>query len=121
LDGIRTIISTGGESFSFLRIDGRMTDPNDYLKPTDKSLSLSKVIRVDQISDQFDRAVRDAIENGEPWPSIEDYLGDTTEPVRSELRRELLAVEASFRQQRAEGGDHELPSGTSPGTRLWQP
>ena len=50
-------------------------------------------------------AIQEAIRNGGPWPSIEDYLGDTTEPVRSELRKELLAVEAFRRQQQAAGGD----------------
>jgi len=72
---------------------------------SDPSLPLSKVVRIDQICDRFDHAVHDAIQNGGPWPSVEDYLGDTTEPVRSELRKELLAVEASYRQQQAAGGD----------------
>src|SRR5208282_1302586 len=38
----------------------------------------------------------------------DDYLGDSAEPVRSELRKELLAVEASYRQQQA--ADHDSAS-----------
>ncbi len=89
-------------------------------KPTDKSLPLSKGVCIDQISVQFDLAIHEAIQNGGRWPSIEDHLGDTTEPVRSELRKELLAVEAKCRQQQAERGDPDLPYGSSSETLLWQ-
>jgi eukaryotic-like serine/threonine-protein kinase len=68
-------------------------------EPTDKSLSLSKLNRIDQMSDRFERAVQEAIQSGAPWPEIEDYLGDTAEPLRSELRQELTKVQASLRQQ----------------------
>ncbi|MGA2259516.1 MAG: hypothetical protein ABSG53_32980, partial [Thermoguttaceae bacterium] len=98
-----------------------MDDPNDHPKPTDNSLPLSKVVRIDQTCDRFDRAIHDAIQNSRPWPSIEDYLGDTTEPVRSELRRELLAIEASYRQHQAEGSNPDSPSESLAKTRLWQP
>ena len=74
---------------------------------SDPSLPLSKVVFIDQICDRFDRALYEAIQNRGPWPSSEDYLGDITEPVRSELRKELLAVEASYRQQQA---DSDVPS-----------
>ncbi len=84
-------------------------------EPTDKGLSLSKVVGIDQICDRFDRAIRDAIRKGGPWPSVEEYLGDTTEPVRSELRKELVAVEASYRQQQAAGRDPPDPRGTPAG------
>ncbi|MGA2253314.1 MAG: serine/threonine-protein kinase [Thermoguttaceae bacterium] len=88
---------------------------------TDPLLSLPKVLHVDQICDRFDHAIHDAIQNRRPWPSIEDYLGDATEPVRSELRKELLAIEASYRQRHAGGGDLGPPSESSSKTRLWQP
>ncbi|MGA2254696.1 MAG: serine/threonine-protein kinase, partial [Thermoguttaceae bacterium] len=71
----------------------------------DKLLPLSKVVRIDQICDDFEHAIHHVIQNGGPWPSIEEYLGDTTEPARSELRKQLLAVEASCRQPQAKGGD----------------
>ncbi|MGA2253477.1 MAG: serine/threonine-protein kinase, partial [Thermoguttaceae bacterium] len=88
-------------------------------EPTGKSLPLSKVVHIDQICDRFDHAIHEAIQNGGRWPSVEDYLGDTTEPVRSELRKELLAVEASYRQQQAAGGDPDPPSPASE-TPSWQ-
>ncbi|MGA2259402.1 MAG: hypothetical protein ABSG53_32405, partial [Thermoguttaceae bacterium] len=87
----------------------------------DKSLPPSKVDRIDEICHRFDRAIHDAIHNGRPRPSIEDYLGNTTEPLRSELRKELLAVEASYRQQQAKGGNPDPSSESSSPTRLWQP
>ena len=88
---------------------------------TDEWLPLSKAVRIDQICDRFDHAVNAAIRSGGPWPSVADYLGDTTEPVRSRLRKELLAVEASYRRQQAEGGNPDRPSESLPETGLWQP
>jgi len=79
-------------------------------EPTEIPLPLSKVVQIDQICDQFDRAIHEAIQNQKPWPNIEEYLADTAEPVRSELWKELLAVEASYGQQQAEGGD---PAGSA--------
>jgi serine/threonine protein kinase/tetratricopeptide (TPR) repeat protein len=70
---------------------------------SDANLSLSKVVRIDQICDRFDRAIHEAIGSGGPWPAVEDYLGDAAEPLRGELRKQLSAVEASCRQQHAEG------------------
>ncbi|MGA2258543.1 MAG: hypothetical protein ABSG53_28090, partial [Thermoguttaceae bacterium] len=89
-------------------------------KRSDPFLSFSEVVRIDQVCDRFDHAIHEAIRSGGAWPSVEDYLGDTSEPVRSELRKELLAVEASYRQQQAKG-DPAGPSENSPATRLWQP
>ncbi|MGA2257445.1 MAG: serine/threonine-protein kinase, partial [Thermoguttaceae bacterium] len=82
------------------------------------SLSLSKVVRIDQICDRFDHAIHTAIQNRGPWPSSEDYLGDTTEPVRSELRQQLLAVEVSYRQQQAADGD---PAGVASTAEIVRP
>jgi len=79
---------------------------------TGDSLSYSKLVLVDQLSDRFERAIQEAIQNGRVWPSVEEYLGDTREPIRSDLRKEFLRVEASCRQRveelsaaHAEGGD----------------
>jgi len=66
---------------------------------TDNSLPLSKLVQIDQTADCFERAIQEAIQNGKAWPSAEDYLGDAPEPTRSELRKELLALEASYRQR----------------------
>ena len=68
-------------------------------QPSDQSLPLAAVLSIDQVCDRFDRAINEAIASGGAWPRSEDYLGDSLEPVRSELRKELLAVEASYRQQ----------------------
>ncbi len=77
----------------------------------DHSFSLSQVVRIDQICDRFDQAIHQAIQDGRTWPGIKDYLADTSEPVRSELREQLLAVAASYRQQQAAGdGPAGLPS-----------
>jgi serine/threonine protein kinase len=72
---------------------------------SDRLLPLSKVVRIDEICDRFDQAIKEAIKSGAPWPGIEDFLGDTVEPVRSELRKELMAVEASYREQQATSGN----------------
>lgn len=80
----------------------------------DKPLPLSKVVRVEEVCHRFDHAIHDAIQQRGSWPGIEDYLGDTTEPLRSQLRKELLAVEMSYRQQQAEGGNPDSPSESSP-------
>ncbi len=84
-------------------------------------LSHSKAVVIDQICDRFDHAVHEALQNRGPWPSVEDYLGDTTEPVRSKLRKELLAVEASRRRQLAEDSNPDSLSESLSETRLWQP
>jgi hypothetical protein len=89
-------------------------------EPTGKSLPLSTVVPIDRICGRFDHAVKAAIQNRGRCPSIEEYLGDTTERVRSQLRKELLAVKASYRQQRTEDGDPDLRSESRPATRLWQ-
>ena len=65
----------------------------------DKSLSLSNLNRIDQVSDRFEQAIQEALQSGGPWPEIEDYLGDTPEALRSELRKELAKVQDSCRQQ----------------------
>ena len=77
---------------------------------TDDSLSLSGLVRIDQFSDRFEQAVQDAILNARVWPNVEDYLGDTPEPLRFELRKELLAVATSCRRQHAGNGHPGLTS-----------
>jgi hypothetical protein len=44
-------------------------------------LPVSKVVQIDKICDQFDRAINEAIKQDAPWPSLEKYLADSVEPV----------------------------------------
>jgi WD40 repeat protein len=58
---------------------------------------LSQAQRINAVCDRFERA----------WctgqrPNIEDYLGDTPEPERAALLRELLALEIAYRQKAGE-------------------
>src|SRR5258708_6057421 len=56
------------------------------------SLSLAAVQRIDQICDRFE----DACKAGQR-PSVEEFLGDISEPERSILLRELMALETNYR------------------------
>jgi hypothetical protein len=49
---------------------------------------------VDKACDQFEDAWK-----ANQRPRIEDYLGDTPEPERSELLRELERLDAHYRSQ----------------------
>ncbi len=61
--------------------------------------------RIDQISDCFKQALREAIGQATSWPRVDDFLGEVSESLRSKLREELLRVEAHFRQQSAAACD----------------
>jgi hypothetical protein len=56
---------------------------------------------VDEVCDRFEGAWATAGSDGQR-PRIEDYLGDTPEPERTELLRELLALELEYRRDRGE-------------------
>jgi serine/threonine-protein kinase len=62
---------------------------------------LSIVQRVDEACDRFEAAWAAAGSEGQR-PRIEDYLGDTPEPERSELLRELIRLEYAYRRDRGE-------------------
>jgi eukaryotic-like serine/threonine-protein kinase len=89
---------------------------DDTNQPLDPSLPLSAALSIDQICDRFDQAIYEAIQSGRPWPNSEEYLGEAVEPIRSELRKELQAVEASYRQQQDSGRDPAAPGPAPPRT-----
>jgi WD40 repeat protein len=56
----------------------------------------------DRVCDRFEADCR----AGGPTPLIEDYLGDVTEPDRSVLAAELIALEVHYRRLRGEAPQH---------------
>src|SRR5262249_47928658 len=69
--------------------------------PGQETLTPSVLEGVDQVCDSFESAWKTAGCNG-PRPRIEDYLGDTPEPRRSALLRELIALDIDYRRQAGE-------------------
>jgi serine/threonine-protein kinase len=69
--------------------------------PDEESLPLSVELRIDAVCGRFEAAWQ-AVPSGGPRPAIEAYLGDTAEPQRAALLRELLALELDYRKQRGE-------------------
>jgi hypothetical protein len=68
--------------------------------------------RVDQVCDAFEAAWRAGRR-----PAIADYLGDTPEPARSVLLRELIALDAIYRRQAGEAprpGDYHPHFASAP-------
>jgi serine/threonine-protein kinase len=63
--------------------------------------SVPPLTTVDQICDRFEAAWKKSVDTG-ARPVVDDYLCETTEPVRSELLRYLLAVEWEYRYQYGE-------------------
>jgi hypothetical protein len=47
---------------------------------------------LDAVCTRFEQACQ-AVRPGEPWPPIEDFLGDAPESLRETLRHELTALE----------------------------
>ncbi len=79
-------------------------------------LPLSTERRINGICNRFEKAWR----TGER-PRIEDYLGETPEPERSTLLRELIALDMDYRRQAGETPQGEeyrayLPSSPAPRT-----
>jgi WD40 repeat protein/tetratricopeptide (TPR) repeat protein len=60
-------------------------------------LPLSAEQRINAVCNRFELAWK-----AEPRPRIEDYLGDTPEPERSALLRELIALDTYYRRQAGE-------------------
>jgi serine/threonine protein kinase len=76
-------------------------------------LSPSQVRRIKEVCDRFEAAWKQAGATG-PRPQIENYLSDTSEPERSVLLRELVALEIAFRRKlgdelKPEGYQHRFP------------
>ena len=78
---------------------------NDSFPPGEGRPSPSQVGRVDEICDRFEAAWK----AGER-PRIEDFLGAVTEPERSALVRELIALDVAYRRRSGEtpeAGDYQ--------------
>src|SRR6516165_3638848 len=66
-------------------------------RPGSDSLSPSLLQRVDEICDRFEDAWK-----ADQRPRIEAYLGDTPEPERCVLLRELITLDITYRRQAGE-------------------
>jgi serine/threonine protein kinase/formylglycine-generating enzyme required for sulfatase activity/Flp pilus assembly protein TadD len=65
----------------------------ETIEPADKSLPLDKLMSIDKICRRFEAAWQAGQQ-----PKIDDFLADTPEPERSELRRELSAIDTEYRK-----------------------
>jgi serine/threonine-protein kinase len=63
----------------------------------ESSLPLSQARRINDVCDRFEHAWQAG-----PRPRIEDHLGDTPEPERSALLRELIALDMAYRRRAGE-------------------
>jgi eukaryotic-like serine/threonine-protein kinase len=79
---------------------------NEALPNKGESVPLSLQRRVDQICLRFERAWK-----AKQRPTVEEFLGDTPEPERSVLRRELIALETAYRQRSSENSQTENDRG----------
>jgi serine/threonine-protein kinase len=66
-------------------------------QPYDDSTGLSLQKRVDEVCLRFERAWKAG-----QRPALEEFLGDTPEPERAVLCRELIALELVYRRQAGE-------------------
>jgi eukaryotic-like serine/threonine-protein kinase len=67
---------------------------NQKSSPPDQSLPVSVLIEVHKVCQQFEAEWKAGRQ-----PKAADFLGDTREPERSELKRELESIEAEYRQK----------------------
>jgi serine/threonine protein kinase/formylglycine-generating enzyme required for sulfatase activity len=67
--------------------------------PPDASLPVSRLMAVHKVCQQFEAAWKAGKQ-----PKVEDFLGSTAEPQRSELRRELESIEAEYRGRMGKDG-----------------
>jgi hypothetical protein len=70
---------------------------NERMPPEGSSLGLAEALRVDQVCNRFEAAWR-----GGPPPRVEYFLDRWQEPERSELLRELIALDVYHRRRRGE-------------------
>jgi WD40 repeat protein len=97
---------------------------SDQLYPSQESLPPSVVERLDKVCDRF-AAAWQAAACASQRPRIEDFLGDTPEPERSDLVRALIALDTAYRLQAGEQPQAEdyrdrfpFPMIASPGSGL---
>jgi tetratricopeptide (TPR) repeat protein/tRNA A-37 threonylcarbamoyl transferase component Bud32 len=74
---------------------------NDDTLPNSDARPLAVLARVDKVCDRFEAAWPDPGRPA-PRPRIEDYLGETLEPERSQLLTQLLALELEYRRAAGE-------------------
>ena len=67
---------------------------NHSVNPRDPSLPISELLAVHKVCQQFEAEWKAGRQ-----PQAADYLGTTPEPQRSELRRELEALESDYRRR----------------------
>jgi outer membrane protein assembly factor BamB len=70
---------------------------NKRSSPSSSPVPLSQAQRVNAVCDRFERAWQAG-----PRPLIEDFLGVTSEPERSALLRELVALDIAYRRKAGE-------------------
>jgi tetratricopeptide (TPR) repeat protein len=70
---------------------------SDVSSRGDSPLSLSLARRINAVCNRFELAWQAG-----PQPRLEDFLGDTPEPERSALLRELIALDIDYRRQAGE-------------------
>ena len=58
-----------------------------------QSLPVTELMEIERVCCQFEAAWKAGRQ-----PKVEDYLADSAEPRRSELRRELEAIDAEYRR-----------------------
>ena len=72
---------------------------NPKANPPDPSLPVSQLVEIDKICRQFEAAWKAGKQ-----PKVDDFLGKTSEPQRSELRKELQSIEAEYRAKSGKDG-----------------
>jgi serine/threonine protein kinase len=69
----------------------------DVSPGSESALPLSRALRINAACDRFEQAWRAG-----QRPHLEDYLGDTAEPERPALLRELIALDMAYRRRAGE-------------------
>ena len=75
---------------------------SDLWQPSRDDLPPSARERIDKVCNRFESAWKAARSNNNPRPIIEDYLGNASEPERSALERELVALDIDYRHLEGE-------------------
>jgi hypothetical protein len=70
---------------------------SDISSRREPHLPLSLVLRINEVCNRFELAWQTG-----PRPRLEDFLGDTPEPERSALLRELIALDIDYRRRAGE-------------------
>jgi serine/threonine protein kinase/Flp pilus assembly protein TadD len=74
---------------------------NPFAGPDSPTWSPSLARRVDSVCVAFEAQLKQAVRTG-LWPALEEHLGESGEPERSALLRELLGLELDYRRRAGE-------------------